>query len=500
MDNLPCLNVVPRLACHYLKKHRTLAQKLDLPLTNENHRSFSSAHDVFGRLSASAIGHLVSAGSSIAMVLGPDGRILDIAYRSADLARYGVDDWVGKNLADTVTPESKQKIIELLADAKQQPLTRRRQVNHRVPGLDDLPVDYILVHAEGLAGTIALGTELKRQVEMQQQLINTQIDLERRNRDVAEKAARYRAQFKLAEWPVFVINGADLRISDANPAAAAILGLSERKLEGTSIGAFFEATEKTKVLDLLTSARFAGEAAGFTAKLGNGKDVRVSVRPFRETSSVNLIVSLGAVNGTDQPLSERPLEALAMDLLPEACVLLEEDGTIIEVNSHFVDLVSLTGKSLAIGRSISDWVGASPVDMNVLLARLKKLGSVRRFSTVLNDTQGNSIPVVLSASVFGNIDNQRMVVSIAENAKPDSHFKLQPSGDVGAATDFAAMVGRVPLKDLIRDAADVIEKMCIEAALKQTNNNRASASDLLGLSRQSLYMKLKRYGLEEFDG
>ncbi|MGL4406058.1 MAG: helix-turn-helix domain-containing protein, partial [Notoacmeibacter sp.] len=78
--------------------------------------------------------------------------------------------------------------------------------------------------------------------------------------------------------------------------------------------------------------------------------------------------------------------------------------------------------------------------------------------------------------------------------------KLQPSGDVGAATDFAAMVGRVPLKDLIRDAADVIEKMCIEAALKQTNNNRASASDLLGLSRQSLYMKLKRYGLEEFDG
>jgi transcriptional regulator PpsR len=362
-----------------------------------------------------------------------------------------------------------------------------------------LPVEYILVHAEGLTGTIALGTELRKQVEMQQQLINTQIDLERRNRDVAEKAARYRAQFKLAEWPVLVINGADLRIADANPAAAEILGLAERKLEGTSIGAFFDAGDKTKVTELLTIARFSGEAASLNAKLGNGREVRVSVRPFRETSTVNLIVSLGAAGNSDQRLNERPLEAMAMDLLPEACVLLEDDGTIVEVNSHFADIAGLTGKTQAIGRGIADWLGASPVDMSVLIARLKKLGSVRRFSSVLNDAQGNTVPVVLSASVYASNNASRIVVSIAENARPDTHFKLQPSGDVGTSTDFAAMVGRVPLKDLIRDAADVIEKMCIEAALRQTGNNRASASDLLGLSRQSLYMKLKRYGLEDFE-
>jgi DNA-binding NtrC family response regulator len=62
------------------------------------------------------------------------------------------------------------------------------------------------------------------------------------------------------------------------------------------------------------------------------------------------------------------------------------------------------------------------------------------------------------------------------------------------------LIGRVPLKELIRDAADIIEKMCIEAALRQTGNNRASAADLLGLSRQSLYLKLRRYNLEEFTG
>ena len=34
-------------------------------------------------------------------------------------------------------------------------------------------------------------------------------------------------------------------------------------------------------------------------------------------------------------------------------------------------------------------------------------------------------------------------------------------------------------------------------ALKLTGNNRASAAEMLGLSRQSLYVKLRRYSLED---
>ena len=57
------------------------------------------------------------------------------------------------------------------------------------------------------------------------------------------------------------------------------------------------------------------------------------------------------------------------------------------------------------------------------------------------------------------------------------------------------LVGRVPLKDLVRETTDVIERLCIEAALEITGDNRASAAEILGLSRQSLYVKLRRYGL-----
>ncbi len=41
--------------------------------------------------------------------------------------------------------------------------------------------------------------------------------------------------------------------------------------------------------------------------------------------------------------------------------------------------------------------------------------------------------------------------------------------------------------------------MCIEAALRMTDNNRASAADMLGLSRQSLYLKLRRYDIADFN-
>ena len=44
---------------------------------------------------------------------------------------------------------------------------------------------------------------------------------------------------------------------------------------------------------------------------------------------------------------------------------------------------------------------------------------------------------------------------------------------------------------------DLIEQLCIEAALKLTNDNRASAAEMLGLSRQSLYVKLRRFGMAD---
>ena len=61
--------------------------------------------------------------------------------------------------------------------------------------------------------------------------------------------------------------------------------------------------------------------------------------------------------------------------------------------------------------------------------------------------------------------------------------------------ELSQLVGRRPIKDIVGETVDTIERMCIEAALELTHNNRASAAEMLGLSRQSLYVKLRRFGI-----
>jgi DNA-binding protein Fis len=69
-------------------------------------------------------------------------------------------------------------------------------------------------------------------------------------------------------------------------------------------------------------------------------------------------------------------------------------------------------------------------------------------------------------------------------------------GELSRSVDKAAeRVGRVPLKELVQEATDLIERLCIESALELTHGNRASAAQMLGLSRQSLYVKVRKYGI-----
>jgi DNA-binding NtrC family response regulator len=74
--------------------------------------------------------------------------------------------------------------------------------------------------------------------------------------------------------------------------------------------------------------------------------------------------------------------------------------------------------------------------------------------------------------------------------------ETKPSREIPRSTSqMTELVGRVPLKDIVRDTTDLIEQLCIEAALELTGDNRASAAEMLGLSRQSLYVKLRRFGM-----
>jgi DNA-binding NtrC family response regulator len=64
-----------------------------------------------------------------------------------------------------------------------------------------------------------------------------------------------------------------------------------------------------------------------------------------------------------------------------------------------------------------------------------------------------------------------------------------------AVEQLTGLVGRVSLPELLRDTVELVERHFIEAALELTHDNRTAAAEVLGLSRQSLYLKLRRHRL-----
>jgi transcriptional regulator PpsR len=145
---------------------------------------------------------------------------------------------------------------------------------------------------------------------------------------------------------------------------------------------------------------------------------------------------------------------------------------------------------------LSRWLGRSAVDLRVILSNLQQHGSVRGFQTTLNGQLENELEVEVSA-VAAFDRNPPSAGFVIRELRPRSVVRRneQPVPVSPSVERLTALIGRVPLKELVRESTDMIERLCIEAALELTGDNRASAAEMLGLSRQSLYLKLHRHGL-----
>ena len=65
---------------------------------------------------ASDAASAIAKAADIALILDDAGMILDVAVNAEELARANVERWIGRNIADIVTIESRPKIAALLDD------------------------------------------------------------------------------------------------------------------------------------------------------------------------------------------------------------------------------------------------------------------------------------------------------------------------------------------------------------------------------------------------
>ena len=458
---------------------------------------------MWGPASAVSTAALASSASDLSLVIGPGGVIEDVAVAKADLPAADCAAWLGKPWSAVVAPESAAKVQMLLHDAASREARPWRHVNHLLADGGELPIQYQAAPLGSGERIVAFGRDMRDVAQLQQRLVEAQQVVERDYWRLRSVETRYRLLFDLAADGLVIVDAAGTnKVLEANEAAALILGVPARRLIGQAFPAGLPERGRRELNGLITRVRTAGRAEELVLRLGQpGGALRVSVSPFAQDDQAQLLVRLQALQGDGAGVASgrQGLVARATEQLPDGLVIIEPDGRILAANPAFLGLVQFSAEDQVRGQSLGRWLGRTGVDLNVMLATVREQGSLRLFSTVVRGEYGAEAEVEISGGTVADAETPSLAFVVR-------HVGRRLAGDsAGAAMaaprsveQLTQLVGRRPLKELVRESTDLIEQLCIEAALQLTQDNRASAAEVLGVSRQSLYVKLRRYGLTDF--
>ena len=462
---------------------------------------FDSTKHALSELSAEANAALLSAAADLVLVIDGQGMVEEVSSKADAMpVKDGLRSWVGKSWQDTVASESRPKVVKLLNTGIDNRATWR-QVNVLADDGTYIPISFCAVSVGPNGRMIALGRDLRAQSEIQKQLVNAQQTMERDYLRLRHLESRYRILFDLTSEGVLVVDGKSQKIIEANPAAAEAFGDTVRRMVGKQVIDCIDSDSRSMIGKLLDTVRGGGKSDQAVAKI-RSRPVTVAVSVMHEEGGEVLLVRVRhdlAARTDNSTATQAEMVTRVIEQAPDAFVVTDTDGDVLATNRAFTEMVEMNRAEQVIGESLDRWLGRAGVDLNVLLANLRQRSSVRLFATTIRNENGRQIPVEISAVAvtqqgssgalgFTIRDVGRRGGNETRNAMPHSVEQL------------TELVGRVPLREIVGETTDLIEKLCIEAALVLTQDNRATASEILGLSRQSLYVKLRQHGIGNLGG
>ncbi|MET0444322.1 MAG: transcriptional regulator PpsR [Pseudorhodoplanes sp.] len=464
---------------------------------------FQAPKESLGDLDAEAAATVIATAADVALVLDGDGIIHDFAFPRGDIAAEFEDaiHWIGRPWADTLMEDSRSKVRALLDEASSTVMTRWRQLNHRSTADVEIPILYSVVKIKARDRYVAVGRDLRTVASLQQRLVEAQMSMERDYSRLRHVETRYRILFQTSAEAVFIVDASTDKIVEANPAATRLFGDCVGRMIGGSLPV--ELTpESAEALRALSMAVRSGHVVedGRIRLADTQQEFLLSASLFRQAASAFYLIRFTPA-GLDAAMPRTT--SAGSKLLkfvrnaPDAFVTTDHDGLIVTANAAFLQMAQVMTEDQTRGQSIDRWLGRSDVDMRVVIANLRQHGAVHLFASVLRGELGAMTDVEISANSLVDGDTLGFGFAIRNVgrrlATPGSEQRFPPR----SPEHLKDLIGRVPLKDIVRDTTDVIERLSIEAALDLTGDNRASAAEILGLSRQSLYVKLRRFGLAD---
>lgn len=349
------------------------------------------------------------------------------------------------------------------------------------------------LHEDGQVAVV--GRTLQAVADLQARLIAAQQAREQDYWKLRETEARARLLFDTAEQAMLLLSAATLRVAEANPVAIRVLGLAP----GWDFLQEMGPADRAVFRDLIGRAREPGRVP--TVRLHIGHDAtawlaRVTLMP-RESEPLLLVhLAPAEQGGLRMPVAAGLRAEALLDQMPDAFVALDQDGIIQRANRAFLDLAQAGSEGSVLGERLDRWLGQPGMDLQVMLASLAQHGALRLFPARFVGTLGSEAEVEIS----GTLHTETGVPVIGLLIR-DIGRRVLPATEAAALHEalesLANEVGRLPLPTIVRNTSALVERACIEEALRQSGGNRTAAADALGLSRQSLYAKLDRYRVED---
>jgi transcriptional regulator PpsR len=409
-----------------------------------------------------------------------------------------VGHWPGQPLRELLTPESWLKFVGRLASGEMD--THRPmmvELTHRDAANFQFPIRYAVSRTSDDGALLMVGRDLRPIAELQQQLVQAQLALERDYEAQRELETRYRVLMEVNPAPLVLVSMSTGKIIDLNAAAIELIGAQRADLIGAQLTQEFESRRRGDLLESLgkVSGAESEGAVDLTARRSK-LPLQVTATMFRAAGDRLLLCRLGqsdavkAQGGDVQDLSDKLFQKGI-----DAMVFLDGGGMIRAANESFLNLIDSNSLAMVQGRSFADFLSRGTIDLRVLMDNAKRLGHLRHYATRLNTDYQGQIAVEVSATWFADRLSPTLALVIRDSTVAEnSRFPTGIPGNEGLRS-VMQLVGYSTLKDIVAETTEIIEKMCIETALELTRNNRVAAAELLSLSRQSLYVKLRKFGL-----
>jgi len=426
----------------------------------------------------------------ITLTLDSEGVIRGVA-RSDELKNDSLDRWRGRSWRETMPPEQASRIAEAIDASRKGGESACFRVQQKLPSGRELPVEYTTVSLGGDAGFVAIGRNLQSLSDLHSRLTDFQKAREQDYWKLREIETRYRAVLDASDEAVALVRATTLRVVEANVAAARLLGL----VPGSEFFPDLSNRDRRALDGALGLARAQGRAPNIALHLPSGAQWSVRASLVMSEADSFYLMQLSALSAAPEPVDETFGLDDILQRFPDAFAIVDLDGVIVKANHTFLDLVQVGVESAVIGENLRRWLSQPGADSGVLLGLVLRHGSVRMMRSRLEGDLGSTTQVEVSA-VADRMPNSRFVgLVIRDVGLRESRTESGGNGDLGDLANSLALPNDT-LENVVSAAVETIERRSIEQALAECRGNRTLAARYLGLSRQTLHVKLNKYKLD----